>query len=268
MQTAVENKRSNTQPNVWQVERFEYPEGPAAPDVRWVFEEDTDAPSAAPAAARESGAKPNEAETHEQQAARAEAEEMLAEERERVLAAGREAGVAEGRAQERKLHEEAARTAEDRRRMERAELTGRFDESRERWLREIEPEVVRLALAIAARVLRREAQMDPLLLTGAVRVALGQLSATTRVRLKVPESDLALWTEAMALVPKLTVRPEIVPGEGMRVGDCAIETELGSVELGVRSQLAEIERGFFDKPGAPAVTRAAGDEAVLAEAGA
>jgi len=36
----------------------------------------------------------------------------------------------------------------------------------------VEHEVVKLALAVAARILRREAQMDPLLLTGAVRVAL------------------------------------------------------------------------------------------------
>ncbi len=36
---------------------------------------------------------------------------------------------------------------------------------------------MKLALAVAARILRREAQMDPLLLTGAVRVALGQLAA-------------------------------------------------------------------------------------------
>jgi flagellar assembly protein FliH len=276
MRAAIKNIRPNTLPNAWpnawQVERFGYPEGPAAPGLRWVFDEDADAPSAEPDAATESGTKSSVEETDEQQAGRAETraemEELLAEERRRAFAAGREAGVADGRAQEHKLHEETARAAEDQRKMERAELVGRFDEARERWLHEIEPEAVRLALAIAARILRREAQMDPLLLTGAVRVALGQLSATTRVRLKVPASDLVLWTEAMALVPKLAVRPEIVPGEGMRVGDCAIETELGSVELGVRSQLAEIERGFFDRPGAAPVVRAHNEEEVLAEAGA
>jgi hypothetical protein len=35
----------------------------------------------------------------------------------------------------------------------------------------------------------------------------------------------------------------------MRLGDCVIETELGSVDLGIRSQLGEIERGFFDRAG-------------------
>jgi flagellar assembly protein FliH len=37
----------------------------------------------------------------------------------------------------------------------------------------------------------------------------------------------------------------------MRLGDCVVEAELGSVDLGVRAQLAEIERGFFDRTGGP-----------------
>ena len=84
--------------------------------------------------------------------------------------------------------------------------------------------MVELALAVAARILRREAQMDPLLLTGAVRVALGQLSGSTQVRLRVPPAELDLWTETIALLPNLRVKPAVVAGEGMRLGDCAIET--------------------------------------------
>jgi len=102
---------------------------------------------------------------------------------------------------------------------------------------------------VAARILRREAQMDPLLLTGAVRVALGQLSGSTEVKLRVPPAELDLWAEAMALLPNLALKPTVVAGEGMRLGDCVIETELGSVDLGIRSQLGEIERGFFDRAG-------------------
>jgi hypothetical protein len=50
-------------------------------------------------------------------------------------------------------------------------------------------------------------------------------------------------------VPNLAVKPTVMAGEGMRLGDCAIETELGSVDLGIRAQLGEIERGFFDRAG-------------------
>jgi len=57
---------------------------------------------------------------------------------------------------------------------------------------------------------------------------------------------LDLWSEALALLPNLTMKPQVVAGDGMRLGDCVIETAMGSVDLGIRSQLGEIERGFFD----------------------
>jgi flagellar assembly protein FliH len=65
----------------------------------------------------------------------------------------------------------------------------------------------------------------------------------------VPPAELDLWAETIALLPKLRVKPTVVPGEGMRLGDCAIETELGTVDMGIRAQLGEIERGFFDRAG-------------------
>jgi len=37
----------------------------------------------------------------------------------------------------------------------------RFQQGRDRFLEAVEHEVVELALAVAARILRREAQMDP-----------------------------------------------------------------------------------------------------------
>jgi len=108
---------------------------------------------------------------------------------------------------------------------------------------------VRLALAVAARILRREAQMDPLLLTGAVRVALGHLAATSEIRIRVPAKEADLWTETLAHLPNLPVKPLVVAEEGMLLGDCVIESKVGTVDLGIRAQLGEIERGFFDRAG-------------------
>jgi flagellar assembly protein FliH len=124
-----------------------------------------------------------------------------------------------------------------------------FQAERGRYFEAIEHEVVKLALAVAERILRREAQMDPLLLSAAVRAALGQLSAATEVRLRAPSADLELWADAMAHMPNLSPRPAVVAGEDMRVGDCVLETELGSVNLGLGAQLAEIERSFFNGAG-------------------
>ncbi len=182
-------------------------------------------------------------------ALRAQIEKSSAEEARRSFEAGRARGFEEGRKAERDALV-ADRAAEEKQRADQAaQLVARFAEERDRYLRAIEHEVVTLALAVAARILRREAQMDPLLLTGAVRVALGQLSNSTEVRLRVPPGELDLWQEAIAHLPNLAIKAVVEAGEGMRMGDCAIETIVGSVDLGIRAQLSEIERGFFDRAG-------------------
>ena len=188
-------------------------------------------------------------------------EKRLAEETRKAFESGRERGREELRQAEQEAMANARRQEE--RRM--AGVMESFTAARERYLHEVEAEVVKLALAVAARILRREAQMDPLLLTGAVRVALGQLSATTAVKLRVPACDLELWREAMAVLPKLQVKPEVLSGEGLRLGDCVVECNLGTVDLGVRSQLGEIERGFFDRAGGETPSAAVKEHSTLTE---
>lgn len=185
--------------------------------------------------------------TSEEAAASAEQEQRLGEETRRFFEAGRERGQQEGRQAEREAQAVAQKAAEERHMRQASEFIESFAQERDRYLHAVEHEVVKLALAVAARILRREAQMDPLLLTGAVRVALGQLSGSTEVRLRVPPGELELWADAISLLPNLALRPTVIAAEGMRLGDCFIETALGSVDLGIRSQLGEIERGFFDR---------------------
>jgi flagellar assembly protein FliH len=182
-------------------------------------------------------------------ALRTEFETKLAEETRKAFEAGRERGQLEGRQAEREAMSAAQSSAEEQRAQQIAVVIENFVQERDRYMQMVEHEVVHLSLAVAARIMRREAQMDPLLLTGAVRVALGQLAGSTQVRLRVPPAELDLWIESMALLPNLSVKPTVVPGDGMLLGDCVIETELGSVDLGIRSQLGEIERGFFDRSG-------------------
>ena len=227
------------------IEIFEYPAGPDAPFLPewngWENVEDAAVPSSQAASARNAASGTIEPRLH------GELEARLSEEKRRGFDAGREQGRQEGHKSEREAQSGSQAATQRERVQQAAGLLESFTQERNRYLDKVEHEVVKLALAVAARILRREAQMDPLLLTGAVRVALGQLSQSTQVRLRVPLAELALWTEAIALVPNLTVKPTVIAGEGMRLGDCVMETELGSVDLGIRSQLGEIERGFFDR---------------------
>ena len=230
------------------VELFEYPAGPEPPGTEgWEWWSGEDEPAAAEAkaapAADQSRAEDLEARM------RAEFELRLAQERRNAEEAGRMEGRREGGLAEREAMARAQAAHEQERRRQALELVERFAQERDRFLQAAEREVVQLALAVAARILRREAQMDPLLLTGAVRVALGQLAGSTQVRLLVPGAERELWADALALVPNLALKPAVLAGEGMRLGDCRIETELGSVDLGIRAQLGEIERGFFDRAG-------------------
>jgi len=108
----------------------------------------------------------------------------------------------------------------------------------------VESEVVRLALAIAARVLHREVKLDPLLLTGVVRVALEKVAKDSAVVLSVPTDELEMWQGVFVANRDSAVR--VVGDEQLGVGECVLETNVGRVELGVSAQLEEIERGFFD----------------------
>lgn len=200
-------------------------------------------------------------------------EQRLAEETRRSFEAGRERGREEGRLAEREAQAPAAAQEAERRRRQTVDLVEKFSREGNHYLVAVEQEVVRLALAVASRILRREAQMDPLLLTGAVRVALGQLASTSEIRLRVPAREADLWKETIALLPNLAVKPLVVAVEGLLLGDCTIETKVGTVDLGIRAQLSEIERGFFDRaatPDAPAHRSAisAAHEGVPAGAGA
>jgi flagellar assembly protein FliH len=218
------------------IEAFSYPADPAAPYV-------------APAL----GWMDPEKQGSDASAQTAGFEQRLAEESRRAFEAGR----ARASDEQRQAHAAEQAAAREREKRQMASLLEGFQAERDRYLHLVEQEVVRLALAVAARILRREAQMDPLLLTGAVRVALGQLSASTEVCLRVPAADLALWTEAIALLPNLPVKPTVAAEDSLRLGECLLETKLGSVDLGVRSQLGEIERGFFDRaPASPPVLEA------------
>jgi len=226
------------------IEVFEYPEGPACSfQPEWSGLTGDGESMDWAAESRKCDAASGAAEER----LRTAFEERLSEERRRVFEAAREQGRQEGRASEREATAAALAGAERERVRKAAELACDFARERDQYLQAVEREVVELSLAVAARILRREAQMDPLLLTGAVRVALGQLASSTKVRLMVPAGELDLWNEAIRALPGLAQRPEVVAGEGMRLGDCVIETEMGSIDLGVRAQLGEIERGFFDR---------------------
>ncbi len=160
----------------------------------------------------------------------------------RAITAAREEGRREGRQGAEQIF------LEERKELQRqiVEALGEFGKQRERYFHSVEREVVRLSLAIAGRVLHRQAQIDPLFLAGAVRVALDKLADTTGVVLRVAPAQVLAWQEMFRLHGGVRMQPEILGDLSLTAGECVLETHLGTVELGVKAQLEEIEKGFFD----------------------
>jgi len=173
------------------------------------------------------------------------AEQMAAREK-RAREAGRQEAIAEAR---KSLDEQLSRE-----RTAIAAAVGEFRQDRTRYYEKVEGEVVQLALAIARKILHREAQVDPMLLAGLVRVALDKIEAATGVVLSVNPQLAAEWRHYFSLHLDPGDIPEILEDPALEPGRCLLRTSMGTTELGLEVQLKEIEQGLMDllasRPGA------------------
>ncbi len=159
-----------------------------------------------------------------------------------AVEAARRKGFQEGQAQ---ANAAAAHAIEQ----ERAAVVAAVkDFARERtaYFRRVESEAVRLALSIARKILHREAQMDPLLLAGVLRVALDQMQVGTRLVLRTSPESARTWAEFCSQQLGKEHIIEVVPDTSLAAHGCILQAEVGSTEISLDRQLEEIESGFFD----------------------
>ena len=121
-----------------------------------------------------------------------------------------------------------------------------FSQSRDEYFHQVEAEVVALALAVVRKILRREAQVDPMLLSGLVRVALEKMAAGHIVRMRVHPSQIDTWREFFGQQTDMPVTPELSGDSTLEQNRCQIETDLGITDISLETQLKEIEQGLFD----------------------
>lgn len=117
---------------------------------------------------------------------------------------------------------------------------------RARIRREAEQDLVRLALAIARRILRHELAVDPDALHGLVLGALEKLQSQEISRVRVHPAQAPLVT---ACLRQLAGGPavEVVADPSREPGTVIFETERGNLDASVESQLREIERGLAER---------------------
>jgi flagellar assembly protein FliH len=120
-----------------------------------------------------------------------------------------------------------------------------FEGERNKYFGRVEAEIVQLSLAIAAKILHREAQVDPMLVATLVRMAMENMREGSNVTIRVGPSKGETWKRYFAGVSGAT-RVEVVEDADLNDHDCIVETELGSANFSLEKQLKEVEQGFFD----------------------
>jgi flagellar assembly protein FliH len=153
-----------------------------------------------------------------------------------------EKGLAEGKAGARAEFEKATEEM-------RSQISGallHFTKDRTDYFGKVEGEVVRLALSVARKILHRESQIDPLVLTGVVHVALQKLNSDTRVRLRAHPEEARFWGDYFKQSSEIFPTVEVVGDPSLAQGHCTLETDFGSTQISLDTQLKEIEQGFFD----------------------
>jgi flagellar assembly protein FliH len=152
----------------------------------------------------------------------------------------------QGRAQGRQLASAEMAAALLNEREQIAQALHAFKIERTNYYRRVESEVVQLAMAIARKILHREAQLDSHALAGIVRVTIEGMDAGTKVILRVAPRDVTEWRHYFAREIDGPLGLEIHEESAMGAGECRIETTLGATDIGFESQLKEIETGLLD----------------------
>jgi flagellar assembly protein FliH len=156
----------------------------------------------------------------------------------RLLADARAEGITEGERRARASVEETL--AQERRRI--GDAVAQFQQERSEYYSRVEVELVHFALAIAARILHREAQVDRMVVAGLVKVMVDKLQQGSRVVARVRPEEAASWRHYFHDNPDI----QIVEDPSLQPRDCVLETELGTTEMGLDAQLKEVEKGFAD----------------------
>lgn len=196
--------------------------------------------------------------------ARTEAERVLAtaqKERDKLLVDAAEKGRAQGMADGHKQGLEQGREqgraealAQYRERFERVSsewerCLGEFLSRRDAILNDARADVVKLAIAIARRVIRKTIDVDPGVAAGEVEAALAATSRRTRVRICVHPEDAAVLEETLpAILTRLrNVEHAVVAhDEGVSRGSCMLSTDNGGVvDASIETQIERIARALL-----------------------
>ena len=212
---------------------YDNPAAPLMPMVQTFSYQDTlGAPPASDPRAVPAGAP-------EEKAAKADnAPRISQEEMSRLVSEAHAQGLAQGATQSAVRFEEELEL--ERKRL--ADLILDFRQQRKDYYSKVEIELVHLALAIAAKILHREAQVDRMVVAGLVKVMIERLQQKTNIVVRVRPEDAESWRHYF----RDQTSVKILEDFALEPRACWLETELGVADMGLEAQLKEVEQGFFD----------------------
>ena len=117
---------------------------------------------------------------------------------------------------------------------------------RRRYLQQAEEDALRLAMAIARKVLHRELTVDPECLLGVVKAVFDRVDSRDVHRVRLNPDDAPIVQRHLASGGATPPRVEVTPDASLERGSVVVETSRGSLDGSISSQLAEIERGLTD----------------------
>ncbi len=116
-------------------------------------------------------------------------------------------------------------------------------DARQVWQRHWEQHALKLATAIASRIVRREVQRVPLITVELVREALQLAAGNERITLRLHPTDHATLqdhiTKLTAEMNSLT-QTRVIADPAITAGGCRVDTEFGSIDQQLEAQLARI----------------------------
>lgn len=110
---------------------------------------------------------------------------------------------------------------------------------------EAEADLLKLSLAVARRILRRELLTDPDAMQGLVYAALQKIQKREIWRARVYPAGVDAIRSCLENIGAASI--EVIADPSLKPGDLLIETASGELDASVDTQLLEIERGFADR---------------------
>ncbi|REK15921.1 MAG: hypothetical protein DWQ37_08910 [Planctomycetota bacterium] len=182
------------------------------------------------------------------EAARREAEELLARAKAEADQLRREAAE-QGRAEALAAAEQTAVASVDRgvETVLRAlrEAIEEIQAAKAQWLAHWERAALNVAMAIAGRVVRREAAKSPDVTLDLVREALELAAGRAHVQLRLHPEDLATLgphLDRLSVELGRMAAPEVIADQAISRGGCRVDTQHGAIDQQFEAQLARIEQ--------------------------